>query len=1789
MSILMIRKEKERIYQQYLKAFKKGVYNYIKEEIDPVTQETIPRKYFSGGWSCTNLDPAMQITTRAPPKSDLESKGLFDLSAGRILLILLTILWIWPLLQPGSTVKQEDLTSFYYGSLQDSGILEPLFTVMKGSGRLDIQHIQGAVEGLIHKLFPEFEGTPVAAEYIRDAFQESELQKFAIAITAWLDQQAISNGKGGYFNIYFPRDAALGYTAEMALRSIRGESNSSAGVLYVSRDSMEYVHYSWVKEKIDSLKIKPRMDKNKLLEELWEAILVHMDEDSSFKEKMERIFKDIEQLGYDKHSKVRFIDSGFQTFPLMLEAIFRGKYGYKADQTTSLVVSSTALSFLPELDTRTWEWTARQAVKNNPHAVASLGNMESADNFLRHPFKYNEATHEMEAQDTENQLRAFMAQLYFVIGAMRYSTIISDIRAQWPELSDEKVKELINTWIGKSDWKKDLGFWKMQEMGLQNQGFMKDFVTTEIFKDEDIKKIFSPIISPKESEKELIVEKFGKDLLDFSLPLEKTNIINIINKDQEFKMIDIVKLNKMFKKNTFWSTILDGIIRGFAGVVLWPPTQESQETTGEKENGEEDNAQLADQAMQTRRSFVGALSLVFMGEAVARAVGNASVFVSNEGLESVPALAGNVDLNQVGNKKSFPRTGIYRIGPEIPGKPAVLFIHGAWGDPENFIEHIKELELKGEANIFVFKYDFKEALENAKILRSWLGTWAEYLRQNGNQGGIIVAHSFGNNVLIKAVEDMQPVENNYTMLQTFLQHSTVVHIAPTLNGSKVVNEFSKPVIEELGDALGFRKLRHAQTPREKNGKAIEAIQDGYGNFLDSIGHVVAIFASEDKHIGNSQEAKQMMSNLLKNRTGKIPAIVFSSIRGHYEVLNSSEAKDELSEALADRAMQTFDRRSFLKAAAAGGVVALADAVIPPILLAQGAKPNTTLEIVNLVLKDLESYKGPEIRNDLVKLFDKDTQVREAALGRLLAEPSVESRQAIIQVLVNIVNSKKRDIFNTQARKLLLSLDLSGTNFNDVTVAKAFFGSFNDTTDIHYTSDLEDGKKLLVEWLNKPREYGVFDVLTNNWRSSIKNDRNLLAQSLTEDEEPVLSLDLRTHWATAVQNQLQKNEIQKSEAFWLLRLLCMDNPKNLENVFTKESVGTPEADFFKAFAESGLLDDRPDYRDNRKSLVEKAEALLQEGIEASTGGKIEDQEWWQKLNGDPYRASAYLTVHYLAALVIAHEVMGSNARIMAGVNINDDQMRELSGRILRSITISEIDNATSNFEFGPGVFKKMKISNFLGFYFVLFNELSHNFHTFWGKAFGVDIMSDESIIKRSKFDSEGALTLLTMGEWLADIMAIYVTTQLHFKARKIALGLRKADIKRARHEMLSELFGNLPTPRISPLYLKDWGVYLAEGLFGFFRHIDLLIFPRRVQEQHLLARQFVEEVVNNQNAIERLPEIIDKAYELIGAEAVRGKVKENKGSWGFSWKGFQWAIRNQTSKAQANQAMQSEEKHLSNQEILDAFESIINGLKQFHPNGLNFRIMASSLKYVYFNLYPSSNGPREGHLILNLEQDRTISMPFILANTRGQGLLKNILSKLHELMPVGWRFKFAGLSNVKTLEYWVQRVVEQQSKGSPFFNTRSGKILKDYFLSKEDGTKRVRPALRDYMQWEREHPWESLLSLEEIAAKEGFGKALLDAGFQDLQLEIDGSDYVFLSAKKVGNSAQLSANQAMRSANMVEKETEGIRAAIDIYNQDRMRSATQRNKRLAGEKGLTTANYDLMTPEEKEDLLGHITS
>jgi len=60
---------KEKIYQQYLRAYKKGVYNLIKEDAEPDTQTMVPHKYFSGGVVMPETTWAMIAPSNSIPSS----------------------------------------------------------------------------------------------------------------------------------------------------------------------------------------------------------------------------------------------------------------------------------------------------------------------------------------------------------------------------------------------------------------------------------------------------------------------------------------------------------------------------------------------------------------------------------------------------------------------------------------------------------------------------------------------------------------------------------------------------------------------------------------------------------------------------------------------------------------------------------------------------------------------------------------------------------------------------------------------------------------------------------------------------------------------------------------------------------------------------------------------------------------------------------------------------------------------------------------------------------------------------------------------------------------------------------------------------------------------------------------------------------------------------------------------------------------------------------------------------------------------------------------------------------------------------------------------------------------------------------------------------------------------------------------------------------------------------------------------------------------------------------------
>lgn len=79
--ILKDKNEPQHIYDRYMQAFEKGVYNYIKEEYDPASQQVLPRQYFSGG-----VDAAMlPSTVMQTPVRHLSSAGMLNMATVKLL------------------------------------------------------------------------------------------------------------------------------------------------------------------------------------------------------------------------------------------------------------------------------------------------------------------------------------------------------------------------------------------------------------------------------------------------------------------------------------------------------------------------------------------------------------------------------------------------------------------------------------------------------------------------------------------------------------------------------------------------------------------------------------------------------------------------------------------------------------------------------------------------------------------------------------------------------------------------------------------------------------------------------------------------------------------------------------------------------------------------------------------------------------------------------------------------------------------------------------------------------------------------------------------------------------------------------------------------------------------------------------------------------------------------------------------------------------------------------------------------------------------------------------------------------------------------------------------------------------------------------------------------------------------------------------------------------------------------------------------------------------------------
>jgi uncharacterized protein YnzC (UPF0291/DUF896 family) len=72
------KKVNQSIYEQYLKSYRKGVYSYIKEEVDPVSNAVVPKKYFSGGFEAKNMAQIVQVQAIKGPDAAMRVKDLLN-------------------------------------------------------------------------------------------------------------------------------------------------------------------------------------------------------------------------------------------------------------------------------------------------------------------------------------------------------------------------------------------------------------------------------------------------------------------------------------------------------------------------------------------------------------------------------------------------------------------------------------------------------------------------------------------------------------------------------------------------------------------------------------------------------------------------------------------------------------------------------------------------------------------------------------------------------------------------------------------------------------------------------------------------------------------------------------------------------------------------------------------------------------------------------------------------------------------------------------------------------------------------------------------------------------------------------------------------------------------------------------------------------------------------------------------------------------------------------------------------------------------------------------------------------------------------------------------------------------------------------------------------------------------------------------------------------------------------------------------------------------------------------
>lgn len=501
----------QNIYAQYVTSFQKGVFNYIKEDYIPETQQIIPRKYFSGGINAKLNAPVSDGTMDFALATNTQRQEVIDSLAGKhdfrnvsinlsptgndaekVLNAIATIgsddfalaskpditgdnnkdppAYVRPKQTDLGKIPKEYTHQTLHGPYYDASkhVTDHLIAIAQTGRQISKDDLRWAITEIANayklNLLNDTKGQQQIENQLQSLLNEinssnkgSLYYTFPLVFSAMLDQQALSNGNAGYANIYFPRDMAYGLPSEKGITAMK-TATTSPGLFHLSRASFGSENYSWASGMIDMLASQTKT-KDKFLSEFANQITLRMQHNPGFRKKIEEIEGDLKKAGYFDKTHIRFIDTGFKTFPLFMQALIKRNNPKIVTEGLVMAADSSVVNILPQFNKQSWQEEAKKAIEKNPdlsqYAYASWGPMEDAESTFLHPMKYNTMNNQISPTSLSAHLVTNMRSIQFILGAINYHRLVNNMSIDlinaknMSQVKAEQIsKNTINTVLG---------------------------------------------------------------------------------------------------------------------------------------------------------------------------------------------------------------------------------------------------------------------------------------------------------------------------------------------------------------------------------------------------------------------------------------------------------------------------------------------------------------------------------------------------------------------------------------------------------------------------------------------------------------------------------------------------------------------------------------------------------------------------------------------------------------------------------------------------------------------------------------------------------------------------------------------------------------------------------------------------------------------------------------------------------------------------------------------------------------------------------------------------------------------------------------------------------------------------------------------------------------------------------------------------------------------------------------------------------------------------------------------